>query len=104
MAGPKPVSRLRGAGRGEGWKELRREAAEGGAGGWLTDLARLIGGVETVLVERLGRTECSVLLDGVSPKACDLWVSTLSKTSCGLAESWADMGGRWESTIPADRG
>lgn len=105
MIGPPkllPASRCRGAGR-EGWKELRREA-EGGAGGWLTDLARLTGGVDTVLVERLGRTECSILLEGVSPKACDLWFSTLSKTSCGLAASWAEMGGRWVSTMPAERG
>lgn len=94
---------FRGTGRGEGWNELRREA-EGGAGGWLTDFVRLMGGVDTVLVDRLGRTECSVLLDGVSPKAWDLWFSTLSKTCCGLADSWADMGGRWVSTMPADRG
>lgn len=82
---------------------MRRVAAVG-AGGWLTDLVRLIGGVDTVLVERPGRTECSTLLDGASPKACDLWFSTLSNISCGLADSWEDMGWRWVSTMPADRG
>jgi hypothetical protein len=51
-----------------------------------------MGGVDTVLVDRPGRIECSILLDGASPKACDLWFSTLSNTSCGLADSWADMG------------
>lgn len=59
---------LSGAGRGKGWYELRRVDAPL-EGGWLVDFRRFIGGVETVLVERLGRpwAPCELKVAVVDP-------------------------------------